>query len=432
MEALFIIVAELIAALFQPMIAILVVPLAAMASTLFESLLMLAAWILGRRRARPAPAEVPAQVPASTGHLRRWLLRIGAGCAALLLLAVVVLECGLDRWLVRRALDRLAVSGGLQVQAERIEVWTLAGQVALHGATVSVRTARVDAELTMHRAEIDASLWSLLGGSVGIESATCRGVRGRLRNVEPVDDGAAVATAPRPAPRRQVRIASLMLEDVLVDLDLSFGKRRVAGPLRVDSSYTTALSTRSLIGAILLRTTGTASWLGASVAIATREMPGGRATEWDVRGLPAEAMGIHLGRPWDMLAGGRVDLGLRDEWSLDGPDGRRIQSHLTLRGRSLVIDPPQDAGIFTAALAASASRALALTGGRIEIETRVRIDEDHLEFDASEHLRSLGDALIETLLDRFAADAAERAHLRQLGAKAATGIRNALDRWRRR
>jgi hypothetical protein len=433
MEALVVVFIDMLCACLVPLAHLAAMVVSAVATLLVQGVGGLLAWWLGRGRV----ADPVAPAPTAPSPWRR-RLAMGAVCiAGLLLVALVVIECGVDRIIVRQALDRIAERGGPRITADALEVTTCTGRVALSGVRIAMPAAgRTTGDVTLRSLDVDADLWSLLTGEPRCTTVAVVGLRGSLAHrlagggssldLGPIrvamDDGGV-----RLAWRQQSRfcIDLLTVEDADLDVRLE-GTRAIGGRLTIERSATTELGSRSLLSAILLRTSGAGTWLGASVRAETGETPGGRRTTWTVAGLPATALGVHLGTPWDCLAGGQVDVAIADRWSLG--DDRVIDMDWRLTGRDLVIAAPTGAGRFSTVVATALAALTAADHGRLDLSATVRIDRDRFEAGLSGDLAGLGLVMTDALLERILPDPADRAAVRNAAAKAAKAI---LDHWRR-
>lgn len=423
MEALILILSEALSALLTPLLSALASLAASFLSligtlitALFDTIMALfPAW---RRRAARRK-----QSAASAPWRKRLLIGLGL-VSVLLVTAVLIVECCCDAALLQAALKR----GGLDVQASSWRVTTLTGRVELEDVRIGCQKERMQADLTARKVVIKASLWSSLTGTIHFREVTVDGARGSVRyqskKTTSLTDQVIARLTRRPG---HFIIDQLRVSDADVAMDLRFGQHRIEGRLAVDRLTSEELGQRSLMSALLLRTSGQGTWLGAPFRVETGAIDGGRHTCWQIQGLPVAALAIHFGSPWDCLTGGTVDLDLNDRWSRGSEREITLEYHLRMSG--LQVAAPAEADLFTQALAAGVRKAIQGTGGTLDLQSSVHIDRDHFETAFSDDLSSLGTLLVEGLVERLDPEGKTlRKHLTQ----GLDWSRKALDRWRKK
>lgn len=363
MEALALIIGEIIFATLAPFIAIVVELIGAALSAL-------ASLFTGRSSERDGP-------PA-------WAKPVGltlAVLAALVFAAVLVVNFLFFEPAVRFVFERVENRTGIETRCDDIAGSLLSGRIQL--GTCSIRRLEHPAstfDLKVAEVAIDLRMTSLLG-TAKLDSARVVGLTGTVRRMrqpgEDIDTG-----RDRQRPRREFEAQHVQASDIAVLLaGTNPDGNDFEVPVKIASLDIKPLRSRLALFDVLFRGNATGSLAGAPFRLETTEIPDGRRTTWRAREVPIASFGAITGGALAWFSSGSVDVAVDDEWQRG--DGTSIDMDWRLDFTDLEVAPPPGTGrvarFVTAPLTAFVNR----FDGAFPLEFELLLNENQFEYRSS-------------------------------------------------
>lgn len=454
MEALILIVGELLFAALAVVVTPLLGAIATAAALVGELLSTLLNRLLGRRKGdAPPPPERSAEAaqpqtdaapvgdsaPArarATGFraARRWGRRIALGAGAIALLAaglIVAIEVAFFEKAVRKVFDTVERRHGLVTECARIDGGLVTGRLQLGECTLHRRAGsgtRMD--LALDTFDLDLEPLSLFG-TAHVERLVVHGLRGSIARPRRV---AASSDDNRVKPRRDFEIDALSVRDV--ELDLSAYNRDdepFALPVEIERLEAAPLRSRRALFDILFRASGRGRLAGSAFEFGSEAVGAGRQTQWRAEALPVAQLGAVTGGTLAWLHDGTVDVHIEDAW--ERGDGLSIALDWRLDFRGVRVAPPEGASLLTGFVSAPLVNYVNRQNGDFPLRFSLTLDENRFDYAGSLAAAGLWGVLGETLDNVWSLVLSrdpEPERARSTGDAIKDGVMDALDELRKR
>ena len=375
MEALLLILGEIVFALLAPLVAVVVDVIAA----IFAFLLSL---IPSRRKETRERSVVG----------RRIMIALFA-LAAVIVGSLALINLFFFDNAVRMVFDTLERKSGIETRCAEIDGSVFLGKVELGGCTIVRRNhPSADFDLALRNLEVDLQLTSLLGTAT-LQSAYVSGIAGTVARKapgKPSDDTNLVK------PRRAFVIEDLRIDDV--ELFLSGVNKDGAPfklPIYVASASSKPLRSRYALFDSLFRSNAAGTIAGADFEVRTAGDPDARQTAWRASAVPVASLGAVTGGALSWFRNGVVDVHVDDEWSREGP--LQIDMDWRLTFRDIEVEPPDTTGALTRFATGPIVAYVNARGGDFPFEFGMTINEDQFEYKASLAAAGLWNAVAEAV-----------------------------------
>ena len=467
MEAIALIIGELIYAICVPIVI-----------AVFDALVSLAAAIVSlfglllpkRKRDKPATASPdPGAPPPQSGHdtaspdpagpaRDRPAARI-ANVIAVVSLGIAVLAGG-ALWTINRfyfaeavqfTFDTLERRTGIGTACERATGSVFTGEVRLETCTTE-RRVHDASTFALHAELIDMDLdMRSIFGRARVERARVTGLTGWVERDAPAGPDADTDAAATVKPRRAFVVDDLAIQNV--DVALS-GRNADGNPYRLDVQVeqlsSQPLRSRLALFDLLFRSNASGTLAGAPFTIATGTRPEGRTTTWRAERVPIAELGAVAGGALAWFAEGTVDVRVDDAWAIrDAGTRRKVLAidDITVSTNSLLqveldwqldfagirVAAPAGTGRMTALVSQPLTRYVNGLGGEFPLRFQLVVTEEQFAFRqslaAAGFWRAVGDAIRRWLEAAGVAvptlSAEEKAKLKERG-------KSLLDRLRKR
>jgi len=394
MEALFLLLGDLILLPITLFVTVLVEGIAALAVA-FASFLESAFGIaIGFRRRDPKANLSPEALEAikQKGQRRRkFLNRLSLTLGGILVLLVVVV--GLLNLLffeatVRWGLARIEKRSGVKITFASATGSLFSGQLTLKGVGAQRQgNTASNFDLRADEFTLDLSMTRLLARSSRIEKVFISGLKGDFHRV---------AAPERMKIRKRYEVDYLHLEGVEIAVRDSSRPEELPFALKIVELDSQPLRSRFAVFDILFRSNASGEIAGRPFLIRTAKTEHGRETTWQADGLPMAFAGRHIGGPFDWLKGGTVDVRVEDKWKID--ENAEIEMHWSFLLRNLVVVAPESASPTKRLIASAIAEYLRLNAEKLDVSFNLNLNENQFEGAASVGAAGLWDATREGLV----------------------------------
>ncbi|MFK8014762.1 MAG: hypothetical protein AB8G17_04935 [Gammaproteobacteria bacterium] len=365
MEAIAIIIGELIFAALAPLVMVIIDAVGVVVGIIWST-------ISGRRRSENQGA---------TGGTARTVSVVALGLAVLIFLTIFIVNQFFFSDAVRRVLTTVENRSGISTACRDIDGSLFFGKIDLRDC--SIRRSTHDAstfDLTVTHLFVDVSLLSLIG-TTDIESVNVAGVNGwatrhRPASSEPESDEHKIK------PRRAFDIEQLDVSDINLTIT---GTNPDDNPFEiqivVDELHSSPLRSGLALFDILFRSNARGSIAGAPFDISTQRLPEGRTTAWRAQNVPVASLGALTGGPLSWFSDGVVDVNVDDQWQRDGALDIALKWQLNFH--DVAVNPPPGSGAFTRLASKPVTAYINRLDGEFPLAFEMVINEDQFEYASS-------------------------------------------------
>lgn len=362
MEAIFLIIGELVFAILAPLITIVVEAVGAAISALI-------ALLSGRSSGQIFSSGV--------ARLIAVVLAVLAGIALMLVLLVNFFFFeDAARYVLGKVESRTEIATG----CDAIDGSLLSGRVTLVDCSIRRPSHPSSSfELAVAKVEIDLRLTSMLGTAT-LDSASVEDMRGWVRaerNRQP--DSAGVSEE---RPRREFEIMNLHVANVDLRLaGLNPDGNSFEVPIEIQRLDVAPLRSRLALFDLLFRSNAAGMLDGAPFELASSEIAEGRRTEWRAAKVPIASFGAMTGGVLSWFSSGFVDVHVDDEWQRS--DATTIDMDWRLRFSDIEVSPPSGTGAVTRFVTAPLTRYVNGFDGEFPLEFAMVLNENQFEYQSS-------------------------------------------------
>ncbi|MEL6448521.1 MAG: hypothetical protein AAFQ62_11290 [Pseudomonadota bacterium] len=353
MEALALLIGELIFVILIPFIALVVELFAAAVSALVAAL-------SGRKRA-----------PNARGSIAKPVAVVLAGLSGLVLVAVLVVNLFFFEQAVQFVFDRVAQRKGITTACDTIDGSLLTGRVQLGNCDIKRREHPVSTfDLQVAEIDLDLRIASMFG-TAQLDTARVTGLAGTVFT----DRRAAADQPPRDRPRREFEIDELLVTDVRIAVTgVNSSGNPFSVPIAVERLESTPLRSKFLLFDVLFRANAAGNLAGAPFELASSGTAERRRTEWRATQVPVASLADVVGGALGWFSDGFVDVYVEDDWEATASTSLDLDWQLEFSG--LEVTPPPGTG--RVARIASVPLAKLVNGyeGSIPLEFGLDLKED--------------------------------------------------------
>ena len=364
MEALILILGELVFALLAPFV-VLVVDLIGLAVGFTASFLS---------------RKVDVQI--LTTRLAR-ITAIALACVAVFLLTSI--------WIVNRfyfeesvhyAFGAAENRSGIEADCRKIEGSLFTGRIELGDCTLRRLFHPASTfDLSIERLKVDLKIGSLLG-TAAIQSADVSGLSGWVKNDRSRTGQNEDDDQPE-KPRREFVVDRLNMAAVRVRADghkIPMAIRSIC-PLRCSTSTAKPLRSRFALFDMLFRSNTSGSIAGAPLEISTSVIQDGRITTWRAEKVPVAQLGALTGGALSWFSTGTVDVFVDDTWQMG--HSLSIDMDWRLLFSDAEVAAPTGTGAFTRLASEPLTRYVNGFDGHFPLEFAMVVNENQFEYTSS-------------------------------------------------
>lgn len=410
MEALLLILGEMIFALLAPLVALIVDLIGAVLASIFS-------FLPSRRR----------ESRRSSGSVRKVLIVLLA-IAATIFGALLVVNKFFFAESVRMVFGALESRARIETECAEIGGSVFSGTVTLGKCKID-RTGHAisDFQLELDSVDFDLRLSSLFGTAV-VHTAHISGLRGSVsRQPAQADSDDDIAEKPR----RAFVIQDLRVEDIAIRLS---GFNKDGGefelPVHVTSATSAPLRSRLALFDVLFRSNISGDIAGAEFEIETGGDSDGRQTFWRATDVPVADLGAVAGGVLSWFHDGVVDVYVEDKWRRGGQ--LEIDMDWRLGFRDVEVQAPTTAGVLARVATGPIVDYVNSHEGNFPFEFQMVVNESQFEYKSSLAAAGLWAAVGESingLMAGFGIDTGKSAS--ETGEKLKEQAKSVLDRVRK-
>ncbi len=411
MEALVLILGELVFAILAPFVMLVV-------DVIGSILGLTVSFGVGRKDER-----------AATGKTARVIAQVLIGVAIITLIAIGIVNSFFFDGAVRYVFDMTERRSGVITTCQDIDGSLFAGRVELGNCTVRRPTHPASTfDLRVNEVALDIRVTSLLG-TANIDVARVIGLEGWIdsdRSVVGQSDDSEQGQKPKRA---------FVIEDLdVADISVTLSGTNPDGnpfklPVEIGQIRSQPLRSRLALFDILFRSNAVGSIAGASFEISTSSMPDGRQTAWRATQVPVASLGALVGGSLAWFSSGYVDVRVDDQWQRG--DSLSIDMNWQLYFTDVRVSAPSG----TRALARIASEPLTRyvndLDGQFPLEFQMVVNEDQFEFKSSLAAAGLWSAVGESVNRALGTLGFDLENAAETGAALKQGAISVLDRLRK-
>lgn len=330
---------------------------------------------------------------------------------------------------VRFVLGQMEKRTGVATACKEIDGSLLMGRVSL--GDCDIRRAshpRSTFELEVTALDIDLRITSLLGTAT-LDTAHVSGLSGwvradRARAAGDDSERAAVR------PRRDFEIRDLQVSDVRVSVSgTNPDGNDFEVPIEIEQLAIRPLRSRLVLFDLLFRANASGTLAGAPFRLTTTAIPDGRRTEWRAQQVPVASFGAMTGGALAWFNSGIVDVYVDDEWQRS--DATAIDLDWQLRFSALEVAPPPGTGSVARFVTAPLTRFVNSFDGEFPLEFQLLLNENQFEYRSSLSAAGVWTAIGEAVNDALSLLGFDLDSAKRTGDTLKKGVTSVLDRIRR-
>ncbi|MEN0043052.1 MAG: hypothetical protein AAF769_04630 [Pseudomonadota bacterium] len=353
MEALALLIGELIFVILVPFIALAIELFGAAISALVVAL-------SGRKHEPGARAGIAKPVAV-----------VLTGLSALVLVAVLAVNVFFFEQAVQFVFDRVEQRKGIATSCETIDGSLLTGRVQLGNCDIKRREHPVST-FDLQVAEINLNLRiASMFGTAQLDSARVSGLAGAVFT----DRQAAADQPPRDRPRREFEIDELVVTDVRVAVTgINSSGDAFSLPIAVERLDSKPLRSKLLLFDVLFRANASGSLAGAPFELASSGTALDRRTEWRATQVPVASLADVVGGALGWFSAGFVNVYVEDDRK--ATDAASLDLDWQLEFSGLEVTPPPGTGRVARIASVPLTKLINGYDGSIPLEFGLVLDED--------------------------------------------------------
>jgi hypothetical protein len=363
LEAIALIIGELVFAILAPFVAIVVEAVGAVISALIG-------FLTGK------PTEKLA-----SSRIARLVALVLAALTGLVVVCVLIVNFFFFEDSARFVLGKVESRAGIATECEDIGGSLIFGRVDLRNCSIRRPDHPTSSfDLDVDEVNIDLRITSMLGTAT-LDMARVVGLSGWVRSdrSQAPDES---AEGDRERPRREFEVKDLHVTDVSVRiLGSNPDGNRFDVPIDIGQVQVKPLRSRFALFDILFRSNAAGSLDGAPFRLSSSVIPDGRRTEWRAEKVPIASFGSMTGGLLSWFSSGYVDIYVDDEWQRS--DATAINMDWNLRFSQIEVAPPPGTGPVTRFVTAPLSRYVNSFDGEFPLEFEMVLNEDQFLYQSS-------------------------------------------------
>lgn len=353
MEALALLIGELVFAILIPFIAMAAELIGAAVSALVAAL-------SGRKR-----------VPGARGGIAKPVAVALAGLSALVLVGVLVVNLFFFEQAVQFVFDRVEQRKGITTSCETIDGSLITGRVQLGNCDIKRREHPVSTfDLQVAEIDLDLRIASMFG-TARLDSARVSGLAGAVFT----DRRKAADQPPRDRPRREFEIDELVVTDVRVAVTgINSSGDAFSVPMAMERLDSRPLRSKLLLFDVLFRSNASGSLAGAPFELASSGTAENRRTEWRATQVPVASLADAVGGALGWFSAGFVDVYVEDDW--EATEATSLDLDWRLEFSDLQVSPPPGTGRVARIASVPLTKLINSYDGSIPLEFGLDLEED--------------------------------------------------------
>jgi hypothetical protein len=394
MEALFILLADLIILPLTLVATVLASGIAAFTSALasmLESVFGIV-YCSGSKTSKPALSpEALEAIKLKAQRRRNFLKRLSwtlAGIVVLMVAVVCLLNFVLFESTVRWGLARIGKRSGVEISFASASGSFFSGEMALKKVAAQRQGSGVsNFDLRADEFSVNLSMTQLLKRSSRIEKIFISGLNGEFHRV----------TAPdRMKIRKNYEVDHLRLERADIDIRDTSRPEEAQFTLKISELDSQPLRSRFAVFDILFRSNASGEIAGQPFLIQMKKTESGRETVWQVDQLLVLFAARYIGGPIKYLTGGTIDVRVEDKWKIG--KNTEIEMHWSFLLKDLVVVPPEGASLKNHLVASAIAEYLRRNAEKLDVSFNLIVNENQFEGTASAGAAGLWDTTRESLV----------------------------------
>ncbi|MEO0616805.1 MAG: hypothetical protein AAFY69_11800 [Pseudomonadota bacterium] len=407
MEALALIIGEIIFVILIPFIALVIELVAAAVSALVAAR-------SGRKRE-----------PGSRGSIAKPVAVVLAGLSAVVLVAVLVVNLFFFEQGVQFVFERIEQRKGITTSCGEINGSLLTGRVQLGDCDIAREDHRVSTfDLQVAEIDLDLRIASMFG-TAKLDSVRVTGLAGTV-----FTDRRSAADRPRrDRPRREFEIDDLTVQDVRVAVTgINASGDPFSAPIAVDQLDIAPLRSKLLLFDVLFRANASGSLAGAPFELASSATTDGRRTEWRATQVPVASLADVVGGALGWFSAGFVDVYVEDDW--EATESTSLDLDWRLEFSELEVSPPPGTGRVARIASVPLTRLINGYDGSIPLEFGLVLEENQFALRYSLSAAGVWEALKTASDGAFSSVGFDVSKLAEKTESLREGMRSVIDRVR--
>ncbi len=411
LEAILLIVGELVFAILAPFVAMIAEAIGAVISAVV-------ALATGRRAERPASSRVA-----------RVLTLILVALTGLVFAAVCVANFVFFDDSVRYVLGKVESRTGIVTDCDDIDGSLLSGRVELRNCAINRSTDALSSfELEVAEVSIDLEISSLLGTAT-LETARVAGLTGWVRADRRADEDP-VTEEEAERPRRRFEVKDLQVFDASVELSgINPDGNTFNVPIEIERLEIQPLRSRLALFDVLFRSRASGTLGGAPFELESVAIADGRRTEWRAQNVPIASFGSMTGGVLSWFSSGFVDVYVDDEWQRG--ESTAIDMDWRLQFSGIEVAPPPGTGRVTRFVTAPLTRYVNSFDGEFPLEFELVLNEGQFEYKSSLAAAGVWSAIGEAANNAMSVVGIDLSSPESTGETLKKGMKSILDRVRK-
>ena len=363
MEAIALIIGELVFAILAPFIALVVEAIGAVISA-----------VIGILTGKPTEKI-------ASSRIARLVALVLAVLTGLVFACILIVNFFFFEDTARFVLGKVESRAGIATECDDIGGSLIFGRVDLRNCSIRRPDHPTSSfELEVDAVNIDLRITSMLGTAT-LDTARVAGLSGWVRSDRsqaPDED----AEGDRERPRREFEVRDLQVTDVSVRISGSNPDgNRFDVPIEIDQVEVKPLRSRYALFDVLFRSNASGSLDGAPFRLSSSVIPDGRVTQWRAEKVPIASFGSMTGGLLSWFSSGYVDVSVDDEWQRS--DATAINMDWNLRFSQIEVTAPPGTGRITQFVTAPLTRYVNSFDGEFPLEFEMVLNEDQFLYQSS-------------------------------------------------
>ncbi|NSX53248.1 hypothetical protein [Parasulfitobacter algicola] len=410
MEALLLIIGELLVFAIYPFLSVIFGIVAAILEAVVTFFIMIFQALFEAKRDKKTEQKTPDQAPAPIKRKRRKYLHWIAVPLVFVGVAVVTINYLAFDAAVGLALGQIEKRTDYEIEYTGASGDIFTGQLTIRDLEIRDRTGLRDTGLMMGFAEnleIDVNMWTLLSRDVVIEKLVLNDAVGTIvlppkREKQNTDrsqrDG-------EPRRKRGFTVNDLAFSDISI---IAIGADQKSHSLQIAQATSQPFRSHMAVFDLFLRSNLDANVNDVPLVVRTTVLSEyGRRTEWRFDDVPVTTAASFVDRaPFTWLNGGTISAHVQDEWDLTDD---YIDMDWQLDLKDTKIDAPDDAGRTQRLVISVLDKVVEDRGGNASLGFQMRFDQDGLRNGATTDMTVFWDALLDGVIKAISDNLGERA-----------------------
>ncbi|MEO0345872.1 MAG: hypothetical protein AAF229_06400 [Pseudomonadota bacterium] len=353
MEALALLIGEIVFVVLIPFIALAIEIIGAAISALMAAM-------SGRKRE-----------PGARGGIAKPVAVALASLSAVVLVAVLVVNLFFFEQAVQFVFDRVEQRKGITTSCETIDGSLITGRVQLGDCDIKRREHPVSTfDLQVAEIDLDLRIASMFG-TAQLDFARVSGLSGAVFT----DRRSAANQPPRDRPRREFEIHELAVTDVRIAVTgINASGNAFSVPVSVAQLDSKPLRSKLLLFDVLFRANASGRLAGAPFELASSATPDGRRTEWRATQVPVASLADVVGGALGWFSAGFVDVYVEDDW--EATEATSLDLDWRLEFSDLEVTPPPGTGRVARIASVPLTRLINGYDGSIPLEFGLVLEEN--------------------------------------------------------